>query len=266
MSTALAGIVNTMALTQSQTKCLGEVEDTKGITSDEAVATGKHIAQNVTFPLDETTKLVSATESDEIIVLDEGICKIRVLHEGTGPELGSHCKAGGKVLLHFKALYTDGRVIDNSRASGWPPFDLVLGKSFKLKAWELAVPTMRLGEVARIECSQLAASPYPQFSLVQRQRHAVPESNTPQSHDHAQPHSCVEKQALALELGDGLIEILNEDQLVFELEVVDYIAPHTYKEEFWEIDVEEKIRLIPFHADCARRATRWSETASTQKP
>ena len=43
-------------------------------------------------------------------------------------------------------------VIDDSRAMGSDPFELLVGREFKLEVWEEVVKTMRVGEVARFRC------------------------------------------------------------------------------------------------------------------
>lgn len=44
------------------------------------------------------------------------------------------------------------KVIDDSRTMGTGPFELLIGREFKLGVWEELVRTMRLGEVARFIC------------------------------------------------------------------------------------------------------------------
>ena len=43
-------------------------------------------------------------------------------------------------------------VIDDSRTIGNGPFELLVGREFKLKIWEDMVRTMRVKEVARFTC------------------------------------------------------------------------------------------------------------------
>lgn len=43
-------------------------------------------------------------------------------------------------------------IIDDSRRMGNGPFELLIGREFKLDIWEEMVRTMRLKEVARFTC------------------------------------------------------------------------------------------------------------------
>jgi len=43
-------------------------------------------------------------------------------------------------------------VIDDSRTMGNGPFELLIGREFKLKIWEDMVRTMRVKEMARFTC------------------------------------------------------------------------------------------------------------------
>eukprot|EP01134_Creolimax_fragrantissima_P005637 CFRG5637T1 len=158
------------------------------------------------------------------VVLSEemGVRKTKVLKEGSGKVLQEYCELYGKGFLHFKTILKDGRIIDDSRENNWPAFEIILGKKFKLQAWELAVKSMRVGEKAIFECSQLIS---------------------------AQPHSCVMKQERALKLSKGLAELLDEDILVFVLELISYSPPNAYQEQYWEVDITEKIRRIPILRD-----------------
>lgn len=43
-------------------------------------------------------------------------------------------------------------VLDDSRKLGTGPFELLVGRKFKLGIWEDMVKTMRVGEVAQFKC------------------------------------------------------------------------------------------------------------------
>lgn len=43
-------------------------------------------------------------------------------------------------------------VLDDSRTLGTGPFELLVGRKFKLGIWEDMVKTMRVGEIARFKC------------------------------------------------------------------------------------------------------------------
>lgn len=44
-------------------------------------------------------------------------------------------------------------VLDDSRTMGNGPFELLIGREFKLKIWEDMVRTMRVNELARFTCT-----------------------------------------------------------------------------------------------------------------
>ena len=43
-------------------------------------------------------------------------------------------------------------VLDDSRSLGTGPFELLVGRKFKLEVWEDLVKSMRIGEVAEFRC------------------------------------------------------------------------------------------------------------------
>lgn len=55
--------------------------------------------------------------------------------------------AGGSVIAP-----EPNEVIDDSRTMGNGPFELLIGREFKLDIWDEMVRTMRLNEVARFIC------------------------------------------------------------------------------------------------------------------
>lgn len=68
-----------------------------------------------------------------------------------------------QVIFHFRAikLKKDGflddddfqeSVLDDTRTLGSGPFELLIGRGFKMDVWEKLVQTMRIGEVARFRC------------------------------------------------------------------------------------------------------------------
>lgn len=68
-----------------------------------------------------------------------------------------------QVFFHFRALklQQDGSldednlresVIDDTRTLGTGPFELLIGREFKLSIWEEMLKTMRVGEIARFKC------------------------------------------------------------------------------------------------------------------
>lgn len=64
-----------------------------------------------------------------------------------------------QAILHFRTLklqqdgsLEEGDVLDDTRKMVTGPFELLMGREFKLGVWEEMVKTMRIGEVARFRC------------------------------------------------------------------------------------------------------------------
>ena len=47
---------------------------------------------------------------------------------------------------------TEQSVVDDSRLLGTGPFELLVGRKFKLEIWEEMVKSMRVGEIAQFNC------------------------------------------------------------------------------------------------------------------
>ncbi|XP_069759761.1 LOW QUALITY PROTEIN: peptidyl-prolyl cis-trans isomerase FKBP4-like [Narcine bancroftii] len=78
---------------------------------------------------------------------DGGVLKL-VKKEGTGDETPM---TGDKVSVHYTGVLLDGSKFDSSRdRDDYFTFDL--GKGQVIKAWDIAVATMKIGEVCQIIC------------------------------------------------------------------------------------------------------------------
>ena len=70
----------------------------------------------------------------------------KLLHAGVGPS-DIDIPDGTKLKFHFVTKKIDGTLLDDSRK--WDkPMELLIGKKFKLEAWEMCLKTMRLQEVS----------------------------------------------------------------------------------------------------------------------
>lgn len=78
---------------------------------------------------------------------DGGVLKL-VKKEGTGTELPM---TGDKVFVHYVGTLLDGTKFDSSRDRG-DKFSFELGKGQVIKAWDLGVATMKIGEVCQLFC------------------------------------------------------------------------------------------------------------------
>nr|KAF6373669.1 FKBP prolyl isomerase 4 [Pipistrellus kuhlii] len=91
--------------------------------------------------------------------LDEGVLKV-IKREGVGTEVPM---IGDRVFVHYTGWLLDGTKFDSS-LDRKDKFSFDLGKGEVIKAWDVAVATMKVGEVCRITCKPdyaygLAGSP-----------------------------------------------------------------------------------------------------------
>ncbi|KAI1242136.1 hypothetical protein IHE44_0005653 [Lamprotornis superbus] len=78
---------------------------------------------------------------------DEGVLKV-VKREGSGTESPM---IGDKVTVHYTGWLLDGTKFDSS-LDRRDKFSFDLGKGEVIKAWDIAVATMKIGEICRITC------------------------------------------------------------------------------------------------------------------
>lgn len=78
---------------------------------------------------------------------DGGVLKL-VKMEGTGTELPM---IGDKVFVHYVGMLLDGTQFDSSRDRG-EKFSFELGKGQVIKAWDIGVATMKIGEICQLTC------------------------------------------------------------------------------------------------------------------
>ena len=93
-------------------------------------------------------KADKATSQSEIaLTTDGGVTKV-IKKEGTGDTI----KAGSYASVHYVGRLVDGTVFDESRKRK-QPFVFCLGKRNVILGWDIAVQTMRIGEVAVVKCA-----------------------------------------------------------------------------------------------------------------
>ncbi|XP_051512092.1 peptidyl-prolyl cis-trans isomerase FKBP4-like [Myxocyprinus asiaticus] len=78
---------------------------------------------------------------------DGGVLKL-VKNEGTGTESPM---TGDKVFVHYVGTLLDGTQFDSSRDRG-EKFSFELGKGQVIKAWDIGVATMKIGEICQLIC------------------------------------------------------------------------------------------------------------------
>ncbi|KAK5866114.1 hypothetical protein PBY51_020329 [Eleginops maclovinus] len=174
-------------------------------------------------------------------LLEEGIVK-KLISPGKG-ELSAFPN-GTKVVFHYRTSLCDGTVLDDSRTMGGrdKPMELILGKKFKLAAWERVLITMRQGEVAEFTCENKHTALYPLVSQSLRnisagkdplegQRHCC---GIAQIHSH---HSLGHKDLDHLQA--------NPQPLLFTIELLEVLPPGSFQLDVWAMTDEEKFALVP---------------------
>ncbi|XP_026031830.1 peptidyl-prolyl cis-trans isomerase FKBP4 [Astatotilapia calliptera] len=78
---------------------------------------------------------------------DGGVLKV-IKREGTSTELPM---SGDKVFVHYVGTLLDGTHFDSSRDRG-EKFSFELGKGQVIKAWDIGVATMKIGELCQLIC------------------------------------------------------------------------------------------------------------------
>uniref|UniRef100_A0A8C4Q180 peptidylprolyl isomerase n=1 Tax=Eptatretus burgeri TaxID=7764 RepID=A0A8C4Q180_EPTBU len=87
-------------------------------------------------------------EGEDITPKQDGGVRKLILQEGEGEE---RPLPGDNVWVHYTGKLTDGTVFDSSRDRN-EKFSFELGKGQVIKAWDIAVATMKRGESSRITC------------------------------------------------------------------------------------------------------------------
>lgn len=66
---------------------------------------------------------------------------------------GANCKVGDWTTIHWTATLKDGRVVSDSRAElGGLPKTFALGAHEVFSCWDLAIPKLQQGSIARLSC------------------------------------------------------------------------------------------------------------------
>ncbi|ORZ21157.1 hypothetical protein BCR42DRAFT_406928 [Absidia repens] len=100
-----------------------------------------------------STKIMENTNTDNNIIklTEDGKVTKRIIKEGTGRQADK----SSTVTIHFESyLAKSGVKYDSSRDRELPlTIDFTEDESKVIKGWEIAIPTMKIGEVAEITCS-----------------------------------------------------------------------------------------------------------------
>ncbi|XP_004225865.2 AH receptor-interacting protein isoform X1 [Ciona intestinalis] len=156
--------------------------------------------------------------------------------------------AGSKATFHFKTIIAannsqdEETVLDDSRKHFSKPFELLIGKKFKLECWEVCVKTMLHQEVARFVCPVDEVMDYPTISRSLRDLY--------HGKDHTS-HTCG-LHAIEDGLGYEDLNILQKHMkpLTFEIELLKVEEPMMYEKELWQMDEKEMLANVPkFHEE-----------------
>ncbi|XP_031552452.1 AH receptor-interacting protein-like [Actinia tenebrosa] len=155
---------------------------------------------------------------------------------------------GSKATFHFKVYKktTKGRkLLDCSKTLG-QPFELLIGKKFKLEIWEEMIKTMRINEVARFTCDKEIVRGY--HFVSKNFRNAVKQSKGEHSKDHDHhhhEHSCSLSAVNPTGYADLDKLARKPRDLIFEMELMSVDNPGQYEKETWQMDPSEKLSVIP---------------------
>ncbi|CAG9833790.1 unnamed protein product [Diabrotica balteata] len=150
-------------------------------------------------------------------------------------------KDGTKIHFHFQTRQCNNEktLLDDSRKLGTgKPFELVLGKKFKLEVWEAIVQKMALNEVAKFTVDKSLVIQYPFVSKTLR------DINKP--HGERNHHVCaMTLQTTGIGYDDLNSFLKNPTDLEFIIEITNIEQPESYEKETWQMEEGEKIELIP---------------------
>ncbi|XP_061601484.1 AH receptor-interacting protein [Cololabis saira] len=174
-------------------------------------------------------------------LLQEGIRK-KLVSPGKG-ELSTFPN-GTKVVFHYRTSLCDGTVLDDSRTMGGrnKPMELILGKKFKLAAWERVVITMKQGEIAEFTCDTKHTALY---ALVSQSLRNISVGKDPLE---GQRHCCGIAQIHSHHsLGHKDLDKLQADPqpLVFTIELLEVLPPGSFQLDMWAMTDKEKLELVP---------------------
>ncbi|XP_044269500.1 AH receptor-interacting protein [Tribolium madens] len=169
---------------------------------------------------------------------DNPLIEKRTLYAGTKPV---SFKDGTKVHFHFQTRLCDKEktLLDDSKKMGsGKPFELVLGKKFKLEVWEAVIQKMALNEVAVFTVKKDLVMQYPFVSKTLR------DVNLPR--EARKSHCCamtIQTEGVGY---DDLNNFLKDpSDLEFTIELVKVEQPEDYEKESWQMDEEEKLKKVP---------------------
>lgn len=179
-------------------------------------------------------------------MLPAGVGK-RILSGGSGDL--PNFPDGSKVWFNFRTYVIkdddERQLLDDSRQSKHP-FELLIGKKFKLDVWETLIKTMRVNEVAEFVCETTHVGSYPIVSKSLRGMWNKENHKHDHNHEHEHQHQCG-FSALSQGLGyPDLDEYVNNPApLAFQFELIKLELPGEYEKDVWSLSLDEKLSMIP---------------------
>ncbi|XP_065562455.1 AH receptor-interacting protein-like [Artemia franciscana] len=164
----------------------------------------------------------------------------KILHPGRAP--APELVKGAKVCFHFQTRIAsnddshNGEIVDDSRKFG-QPFELLIGKEFKLEVWESAVRMMGIGEVAIFSVEPNLVSSYPFVSKTLRDMYNKTSAN--KSNHHCCGMLMTDNATIGYEDLDQLLK--EPKQLEFTIELLSVELPGDYNKEIWQMEPDEKL-------------------------
>ncbi|KAJ3023712.1 hypothetical protein HKX48_001602 [Thoreauomyces humboldtii] len=140
------------------------------------------------------------------------------------------------------------RKVADSRDDGQEPFELRIGYRFSVRAMELAVTSMRVGEKARFLCMPEYCEGYVQLAKVLKQEKENRENAKKGLAPKRIQGCCAHAMAEEMEAQEDLAE-LHGVPLEFEIELMQVQMPDDYVREPWEMETIDKYREAPIRKD-----------------
>ena len=141
-----------------------------------------------------------------------------------------------KALFHFRTFINNSErtLLDDSRT--WDePFELILGHSFQLEAWEDGIQSMRPGERAMFYCIPSKSLGYTKLSKTLRDMHKKKTDK-----DAVITKSCCGNQST----GYCDLDKITGESLIFEFDLLSVEQPGQYSKQVWAMTPEEKQILV----------------------
>lgn len=146
--------------------------------------------------------------------------------------------------------------LDCSRKLG-QPFELLIGKQFKLAVWEELVKTMKVGEIAEFVVHKSLVESYPFVSKSLRDFSAKLKGHD-HNHKHDEKHGKHQCSIAAFhDQGTGYKDLdeLTKDRtdLIFEIHLEKLEKQGDYEKESWQMDEKEKLEVLPKYKEEGNR-------------